>query len=129
MKRDAIFPSNYLKAADLQGRTIRVTIEDVTMEKLGDDTKAVLHLVGKDKAIVLNKTNWTTLETMCQSEDSDHWRGWMVTLYPTKVPYQGKMVEAIRIDDRPGSAVAPTGVVAAPPPPPPPTSNDDDIPF
>ena len=127
MKRDAIFTSNYLKATDLQGRTVRVTIEDVTMEKVGEDTKAILHLVGKEKSIVLNKTNWGTLEQMCQSDDSDHWRGWMVTLYPTKVDYQGKRVDAIRIDDRPGSATPPTSTPAAVEPPPPVTV--DDIPF
>lgn len=127
MKRGDVFQSNYLKATDLQGRAVKVVIENVTMEKIGEDTKAVLHMQGKDKAIVLNMTNWGTLETMCRSEDSDQWRGWVVTLYSTKVPYQGRMVDAIRIDDRPGSATPPSGNPTPPPPPPPVT--DDDIPF
>jgi hypothetical protein len=28
-----IYPSNYLKAADLEGRTIKVTIDDIKLEK------------------------------------------------------------------------------------------------
>lgn len=135
MKRNDVFQSDYLKVSDLQGKAVRLTIEDVTMEKIGDDTKAVLHFAGKDKTLVLNKTNWNRLEEVCRSDDSDDWHGWAVTIYPTKVDYQGKRVDAIRIDDRPGSAVPPAsrGRASAPPPvedePMPGAITYDDIPF
>jgi len=118
MKTNDVFESKYLSASDLGGKAVRVTIENVTMEKIGDDRKPVLHLVGKKKQMVLNRTNWTRLEEQCKSDDSDHWRGWNVVLYPTKVDFQGKRVDAIRIDDRPGSSRPPgkvSATVALPP--------------
>jgi hypothetical protein len=41
--------------------------------------------------------------------------GWSIVLYPTKVQFQGKMVDAIRVDDRPG-ATKKSGNRPAPPP-------------
>ncbi len=57
MKINEAFPSNYLKAADLQDREVTVTMADVKMEKLGDDSRPVLYFRGKEKGLVLNKTN------------------------------------------------------------------------
>ena len=139
MKTSDAFPSNYLKASDLNGKGVRVTIESVTMEKLGDDKKLVLHFVGKDKGLVLNKTNASRITDAVQSDETDDWSGWKITLYSCKVDYQGKRVDAIRVDDRPGSSIPPKRAVPESPvvedfddatelgSPPPVT--DDDIPF
>lgn len=127
MKTNEVFESKYLSAPDLGGKTVRVTIDDVTMEKIGDDRKAVLHLVGKKKAMVLNRTNWTRLEEQCGSDDSDDWRGWSIVLYPTKVDFQGKRVDAIRIDDRPGSSKPPARAARQSAPPPPPAEFVEDV--
>lgn len=142
MKTGDAFPSNYLKAADLQGRAVRVTIDSVTMEKIGDDQKMVLHFVGKDKGIVLNKTNANRIVEASGSDETDDWEGWSITLYSCKVDYQGKRVDAIRVDDRPGASKPPVRrapVRHAPEPPPvegedgdgyvPEPLTDDDIPF
>ena len=51
------FPSEYLKAADLKGRNVRVVIERVEMRDIGDDHKPVVFFQGHDKGCVLNKTN------------------------------------------------------------------------
>lgn len=107
MKIGDAFPSDYLKAADLNGKSIRVTIDTVTLEKMGDEQKAIVHFVGKDKGLVLNKTNANRIVEAVGSEETDDWRGWSFVLYSTKVDYQGKRVDAIRIDDRPGAAKAP----------------------
>lgn len=107
MRTGDVFKSSFLKAEDLAGRKVRVTIEDVTMEDLGDDRKAVLHFVGKDKGLVLNRTNWNRLVEAMGSDESNDWHGGQVTLYQTKVDFQGKRVDSIRISDEPGSAVAP----------------------
>ena len=45
MKMSEEFPSKFLKAADLQGREVRVLMSNVEREKIGDDTKPVLHEV------------------------------------------------------------------------------------
>lgn len=111
MRSGDVFKGAYLKADDLQGRTIKATIEDVRMEEIGQgdqkERRAVVHFVGKDKGLVLNKTNWSILEDVCQSGDSDDWAGYGITLYTAKVDYQGKRVPAIRVSDQPGHTTAP----------------------
>lgn len=137
MRIGSAFPSDYLKAADLNGKAVRVTIDNVTEEKIGEDRKPVLHFVGKDKTLVLNKTNANRITEAVGSDETDDWQGWSITLYPCKVDYQGNRVDAIRVDDRPGSSRAPSngngnGRHAAPPPaddPPPADITEDDIPF
>jgi hypothetical protein len=103
------FPSNYLKAVDLQGRAVKVVIDSVSTEKIGDDSKPVLHFVGKDKALVLNKTNANRIVELTGSDETNNWEGWTITLYGTKVDFQGQRVDAIRVDDRPGAATPPAG--------------------
>ena len=107
MKMSDAFPSAFLKAADLKGRAVRVTIAGVSVEKIGDDTKPIVHFVGKEKGLVLNKTNSNRIVEATGSDETDDWDGWSVTLYPCKVDFQGKRVDAIRVDDRPGSSKGP----------------------
>ena len=107
MRTGDAFPSNYLKAGDLNGRAVRVTIESVTMEKIGDDRKPVVHFVGKDKTLVLNKTNSNRIQEATGTDEMDDWAGWAITLYACKVDFQGKRVDAIRVDDRPGASRGP----------------------
>jgi len=112
MKSSDVFKGAFLKAADLQGVRVRVTIDSVTMEDIGEEKerRAVAHFRGKDRGLVLNKTNWAILEEVCGSPDSDDWAGHTVTLYTAKVDYQGKRVDAIRVDDQPAqrAPVAPS---------------------
>ena len=57
MNINAAFPGAYLKAADLQGRAVRVQIQDCVMEHLDDGDKPLLTFAGKDRGLILNKTN------------------------------------------------------------------------
>lgn len=99
MNINAAFPSNYLKAADLQGRRALVLISHIEMEDVGDEgKKPVLHFQGKDRGLILNKTNAAMLVEICGTPETDQWRGVGIVLYPTRVDYQGKRVDAIRID-------------------------------
>jgi hypothetical protein len=111
VKTSEAFPSNYLKAADLNGKAVKVTIESVSLENLGNerqpDYKPVMHFVGKEKALVLNRTNSNRIEEATGSDEMNDWTGWSITLYGCKVDFQGKRVDAIRVDDRPGAAKAP----------------------
>jgi hypothetical protein len=132
MKIGDAYPSSTLKAADLQGKSVRVVIESVTVEKIGDDTKPVLHFQDKDKTLVLNKTNANRIVEATGSDETDDWAGWSIVLYPCKVDYQGKRVDAIRVDDRPGASKAPKARQSRPTPPDDDGEgmpNDDDIPF
>ena len=99
MNIQGAFPSQYLKAADLQGRRVTVTIADVKMEDIGGDHKPVLRFQGKDKGMVLNKTNASLIAEIARSDETDEWSGVKIVLYPTKTDFQGKRVDAIRVDD------------------------------
>ena len=112
------FPGSYLKAADLGGKRIGVTIDRVELENIGSDNKPVLYFQGKDKGLVLNKTNSNMISEIIGSDETDEWSGHRVALYSTKVDYQGKRVDAIRVTHPNGSQ-----------PPPPPVDSSDDIPF
>ena len=99
MKSTDIFPSKYLRAADLDGREPIVTINRVILETLGDDRKPVAYFDGKDKGLVLNKTNWNAIEDISVEDDCDNWKGVKVKLITVKVEYQGKRVPGIRIEE------------------------------
>lgn len=99
MKMSGIF-STHLKAEEIGAKKrVPVTIDHVEMEKVGDDTKPVLYFVGKEKGLVLNKTNTNALIDILGTDESDEWIGAKVVLYTTMVDYQGKRVPAIRIDE------------------------------
>lgn len=112
MKVNDLFRSKKsLAAADLGGKAVRVTIESVEVQKFDEGEKPVLHFVGKDKTMVLNKTNALRIIEAVGDDESDNWVGWSIVLYPTKVDYAGKRVDAIRIDDRPGATKPPAAPV------------------
>lgn len=90
------FPSNYLKAADLKGQVVTVVMANVAHEKIGDDDKLILYFDGKDKGLVLNKTNANNIAAIYGPE-TDSWRGQKVALATAWVDFQGRSVEAIRV--------------------------------
>ena len=91
------FPSDYLKAADLQNRRIKLVIESVRLEVVGEKEKPVVYFKHKDKGLVLNKTNAGTLQAMYGPE-TDDWIDQKCVLFPSQVMYEGKMVPAIRVE-------------------------------
>ena len=95
MNIDTAFPSNYLKAADIEEDTT-LTITDVKVEKLGDDERPIVYFEEQDKGLVLNKTNANTIKGMYTS-DTDNWLGKKITLFATEVDYAGKQTMAIRV--------------------------------
>lgn len=122
MRIGAAFPSDYLKAADLQGRPAPVTISHVSMENVGgSDHKPVLYFHGKQRGLVLNKTNANIIASV-HGEETDSWAGKRIELYPTQVEFQGKMVEAIRVrhpqhqPQQSAAPAAPTAPAASAPP-------------
>lgn len=125
------FPSNYLKASDLNGQQPTVTIDRVAFEGVGreKELKPVLYFAGKEKGMVLNKTNAKNIANLIGSFETDEWVGFRIRLYATHVEFQGETVEAIRIKAAPANGAQ----RATPPPPPAPepveTLSEDDIPF
>lgn len=85
-KRDDLFPSKYLKAADLKGRPLVVEIAEAPTEvfKAGDrdDRKTVLHFHGRVKPLPLNMTNWDAVADIA-GDDTDRWPGTRIEVFPT----------------------------------------------
>lgn len=96
MKISEEMPSKYLKAADLQGREVKVIMANVEREKIGDDTKLVLYFKGKDRGVVLNKTNAFTISE-AYGDDTEDWYDQEIILLSVMVDFQGKVGPAIRM--------------------------------
>ena len=92
------FPSKYLKATDLGDRDIKVKIDKVIFEEIGQnrDKKPILLFEKVKKGLVLNKTNARRIESM-HGEQMNNWTGKEITLYSELVPFQGEEVPSIRI--------------------------------
>lgn len=130
-KLSDIFKGSYLKADDLQGKTVRLLVERAEVVDFDDGAKVVLHFVNKEKGMVCNKTNCSVMQEITGSDDTDNWAGAQVTLAVRKVEFQGKLVPALRIL-LPDQAPPPPKVAKpAPAPAAPPLQGpiEDDVPF
>lgn len=100
MKISQLFPSKYVKAADLGGKTVTLTIKELKVEKMGhgaeEERKPVLYFSNATKGLVLNRTNAMTIANL-YGDESDEWRGKRISIYPTRVRAFGAMQDAIRI--------------------------------
>src|SRR5262249_36617359 len=90
MKMTDLFPSKYLRAADIQGKPRTVVINHITHEDFKDDgvtvKKTVLHFNGSDTApVVVNKTNWKMLAAITGADDDEDWAGTAIELRSEKV--------------------------------------------
>lgn len=112
MNANKAFSGSFLKAGDLEvGKDLVVTIATVTMEDLDDGAKLVASFTDNNQKLVLNKTNGGILIEL-YGDETDNWEGKPIALYRTKVDYQGKRVDAIRIRDTKPGAVGNTGSAA-----------------
>lgn len=113
MKSSDAFPSKYISAADLQGKEATVKITHVSTDEIGGKQKFICFFAGKQKGLVLNKTNWNNIVKITGFEDSDDWTGAQVTLYETMVDFQGESVPAVRVKGPPKSAAPQRGPARA----------------
>src|SRR5262249_39900688 len=132
MTREEVFPSKYLKAADLKGKPRIVTIESAPCETLKgldgkENQRIVLYFENVPKSLPLNATNFDAVCNATGFLDTEDWPGQQIELYPTKTTMGGKTVDCIRI--RPPSALRPAATAPPPPPPPPISEMNDEIPW
>ena len=92
-----IFSGNYLKAADLQGKPVTVTISAWDLVEFDDGKKLILAFKGAEKQLVCNKTNATTIAEVTGSEELENWVGKTITLIPMQTDFQGKSVPCVRV--------------------------------
>ena len=90
--------SNYLKAADLKGRRVDVTISSAEVENIQDVEKIVLGFEGREKKLILNITNARMISELLNATDTEAWIGKEITLRPDKTNYQGELVDCLRVD-------------------------------
>jgi hypothetical protein len=100
MKISEEFPSKYLKAADLKGREVKVIMQNVEIEQVGQDSdknkmKPVLYFKGASKGLVTNKTNANTIAAF-YGDDTDDWFDQPLILFSVMVTFQGQTGPAIR---------------------------------
>lgn len=100
MIRNEVFPSRWLKAADLSPEGDQVTIRKVTMEEIGEERekKPIISFDDHDKELVVNVTNWDSIEELTGEYDSDKWTGHRIKLVRVRVQFGSKTVEAIRVE-------------------------------
>lgn len=101
MKISEVYPTKYVTAADLQGRTVTLTIKAVTMEEmLTHDNKTVSKPVAwferTNKGFVMNATNARVIANL-YGDNTDGWTGQRISIYPTQVKAFGKMQDCIRV--------------------------------
>ena len=94
-----IFPSKFLKAADLQGRAVTVTITRVAFETMGRtrETLPIAYFHGKTKGLKLNKSNALAIAACAGSPQTEDWIGVTVTLYATVADFGGQTYDVVRV--------------------------------
>jgi hypothetical protein len=94
-----LFPSRFIKADDLNGNTLNVTVKHLAVEGIGPkkDKKPVIYFQEDDRGMVLNKRNGCMLRHLSGSENLDDWSGLTIQLRVEMVPFQG--VHAVRIGE------------------------------
>ena len=68
------------------------------------EMKPVLYFKGKEKGVVLNKTNAAKISGLLGSKDTDDWHGCQIRIYATETEFGGETVECIRVKAANGAA-------------------------
>ena len=103
------YTSPWLKASDLQGRAVTVTVNGATVEEIRQQTgqkeaRIVVAFAGKSKRLICNKTQALTLADVAKTEVFENWKGLVVTLEPATTK-TGQETINIR---RPATSTTPT---------------------
>jgi hypothetical protein len=99
---ELLFPSRYIKCADLLGKLVTKTIKKVAIDTLvrvggAKEKKPVIWFSDTEKMLVLNKTNCRAIIELYGKETND-WIGKKITLKPDRDKFGGKMVDCVRIE-------------------------------
>lgn len=85
---DELYPGRFIKAGDLRGRDVNLTITKVRADELegqkGKQTKGVISFKETKKELVLNRTNGECIKAMFGRKLAD-WVGKRITVYPAKI--------------------------------------------
>lgn len=130
MNINLIYPSKYVKAADLGDKHVTVTIKSAVMEELGygaeKERKLVIYFERATKGLILNRTNAMIIASMYTPE-TDNWLGSAIILYSLRVKAFGSWHDAVRVKEQVpprnvGAAKMPEAMQEAPP-----IDDEDDV--
>jgi hypothetical protein len=107
MHVSAVYPGRWLKAADLAGKPLVLSIASADLEELeAPDGKAekklVLKFADHEKSMVVNKTNLRSIAEM-HGDETDGWTNKQIEVYPDRTFVGSKKVACIRVRE-PGAA-------------------------
>lgn len=100
MKIDDMFPRKYASGEDLGGKAVRLTIQRVAQEEVynhGEKEKRfVVYFDGAQRGVLLSRTLAQQIVDATGQQDTSHWVGQVVELYPVPMTVGGVPRVAIR---------------------------------
>ena len=127
-----MFPSRFLKCADLNGKSRIVEIVEVGKEVLKDmqgksQLKQIVFFKYMKKALPLNKTNFQALVRITGEDDSELWISHKVLMKPSVTEMAGEQRDCIRFEAVPKPKAVKAEEVSAPNSEDPGADMDDDF--
>ena len=113
MLLDEMFPTNTLKAEDLERGDATAVIARIEMEKFDEGPKPVLYFQNTEKRLILNKINANSIADI-YGKDTAQWIGQPITMGMDWTDYQGRRTKCIRIRPQMIQPQAPAATPAAP---------------
>lgn len=111
-----LFTGKYLASPDLGKNEPTVKIARVISEVVKDEekkterTRWIVFFEGKDKGMLLNRTNATLIAALCKSNMTEDWVGHSITIGVRDVKMGGELVDGLRVIGSP-ELTAPLKVV------------------
>ncbi len=109
MKVTDLYPSKYVKSDDIGNQRLTLQVGTIKLEEVAENepAKPVMYFNGKEKGMVLNKTN-ALLCAHCWGDDTDSWNGQWLDLFVEPKMFQGKVVNGLSVAPKlPNSGTAP----------------------
>lgn len=92
MNIETMFPKRWLSADDLAGKQVVVEVQAVTVQAIRnprsnrEEPRIVVAFVGKQKRLIVNKTQAYQLAQLANSRETDDWIGLRVALAAAPAP-------------------------------------------
>jgi hypothetical protein len=95
---DEIYSGSSLKASDLKGKTVKLTIEGVKSVRFDDGgVKVVCSFSETEKTLICNKTNAKRIAES-HGKNPNRWIGKVIKIHSERVEYKGDIVDGIRVN-------------------------------
>lgn len=96
MRVDQIYPNTYLSASDIGNHKLQAVICEVGLVVLDGEQKLALSFEGKQKLMVLNRSNASAMAEVF-GQETDGWLGKSVELYTIRTEFKGRPVDGLRL--------------------------------